>query len=373
MVLIPGDLGNQLEAKLDKPSVVHYICYKKTEDYFTLWLNLELLVPVAIDCWIDNMRLLYNHSTHLTEAPPGVDVRVPGFGKTYSLEYLDPSKQSVGRYFFTIVQALVDWGYTRDDDVRGAPYDWRKAPNENKEYFLRLQQMIEEMANKAGGPVVLIAHSMGNMYTLYFLNHQPQAWKDRYIKAYVCLGPPWAGVAKTLRVMATGDNNRIPVISPLKIRTQQRTAVSTVWLFPYAHTWPKDMVLVSTPNTSYTVQDYQRFFKDINYEDGWAMRQDTESLVSALQPPGVPVHCFYGSGIPTPQGYNYTNFPDVDPTVINGDGDGTVNLLSATQCKRWKGQQKHPVIMYELPGNEHVAMLLNITTVNYIRKVLFPQ
>lgn len=83
---------------------------------------------------------------------------MPGFGKTYSLEYLDPSKQSVGeckldglfhyvsmltgnsfltralslsgRYFFTIVQALVDWGYTRDDDVRGAPYDWRKAPSQ---------------------------------------------------------------------------------------------------------------------------------------------------------------------------------------------------------------------------------------------------
>ncbi len=64
--------------------------------------------------------------------------------------------------------------------------------------------MIEEMANKAGGPVVLIAHSMGNMYTLYFLNQQPQAWKDRYIKAFVSLGPPWAGVGKTLRVMATG-------------------------------------------------------------------------------------------------------------------------------------------------------------------------
>lgn len=54
---VPGDLGNQLEAKLDKPSVVHYICYKKTDVYFTLWLNLELLVPVAIDCWIDNIRL----------------------------------------------------------------------------------------------------------------------------------------------------------------------------------------------------------------------------------------------------------------------------------------------------------------------------
>lgn len=55
-VTVPGDLGNQLEAKLDKPSVVHYICYKKTDTFFTLWLNLELLVPVAIDCWIDNIR-----------------------------------------------------------------------------------------------------------------------------------------------------------------------------------------------------------------------------------------------------------------------------------------------------------------------------
>ncbi|KAI4893380.1 hypothetical protein NFI96_022500 [Prochilodus magdalenae] len=372
VVLIPGDLGNQLEAKLDKPSVVHYICYKKTEEYFTLWLNLELLVPVAIDCWIDNMRLIYNTTTHMTEAPPGVDVQVPGFGQTFGLEYLDPSKRSVGMYFFTIVQAMVEWGYTRDEDVRGAPYDWRKAPNENKEYFLKLQQMIEDMAEKYGGPVVLIAHSMGNMYTLYFLNHQPQAWKDKYIKAFVSLGPPWAGVVKTLRVMASGDNNRIPVISPLKIRSQQRTAVSTPWLFPYAHTWPSDTVLVSTPSANYTVNDYQRFFKDIDYDDGWAMRQDTEPLVNALEAPGVPVHCLYGTGIPTAQGYVYTTFPDAEPTtVLNGEGDGTVNMLSAVQCKRWKEQQKQPVKLLELPGNEHVAMLLNVTTVSYIKSVLF--
>ncbi|KAL0968241.1 hypothetical protein UPYG_G00264220 [Umbra pygmaea] len=370
VVLIPGDLGNQLEAKLDKPSVVHYICYKKTEVYFTLWLNLELLVPVAIDCWIDNIRLIYNRTTRLTEAPPGVDVRVPGFGQTFSLEYLDPSKQGVGMYFFTIVQALVDWGYTRDDDVRGAPYDWRKAPNENKAYFLNLQKMIEEMAEKAGRPVVLMAHSMGNLYTLYFLNHQPQAWKDRYIKAFLSLGAPWAGVAKTLKVVASGDNNRIPVISPLKMRSQQRSAVSTTWLLPYEHSWPADKVLVQTPTTNYTVKDYQRFFKDINFEDGWEMRQDTEPLITELKAPGVTIHCLYGSGVETAESFVYSSFPDADPNTITGDGDGTVNLLSAAQCKRWIGRQTQPVHMYELEGNEHINMLINYTTVDYIKKVL---
>ncbi|KPP65900.1 group XV phospholipase A2-like [Scleropages formosus] len=315
--------------------------------------------------------MIYNWTTRSTEAPPGVDVRVPGFGQTYPLEYLDPSKRPVGIYFFSIVQSLVDWGYTRNADIRGAPYDWRKAPNENKAYFVALRKMIEEMAETYGGPVVLIAHSMGNMYTLYFLNQQPQEWKDRYIKAFVSLGAPWGGVAKTLRVVASGDNNRIPVISPLKIRYQQRTAVSTSWLFPYNNTWRDDEVLVFAPTANYTLRDYKRFFTDVGFEDGWAMRQDTEPLVSALEPPGVAVHCLYGSGVPTPEAFNYSTFPDGEPVVINGDGDGTVNLRSTMQCRRWAGRQQQPVRMVELPGNEHVAMLLNTSTVAYIKSVLF--
>lgn len=131
-------------------------------------------------------------------------------------------------------------------------------------------------------------------------------------------------------------------------------------------------VLVQTPTTNYTVLDYQRLYKDINFEDGWMMRQDTEPLVTDLRPPGVAVHCLYGSGIPTQASFQYTDkFPDVEPTVVMSDGDGTVNLQSAKQCGRWVGRQKQPVTLKELDGNEHVDMLLNFTTVAYIKDVLF--
>uniref|UniRef100_A0AAA9SZQ5 Lysosomal phospholipase A and acyltransferase n=1 Tax=Bos taurus TaxID=9913 RepID=A0AAA9SZQ5_BOVIN len=367
---MPGDMGNQLEAKLDKPSVVHYVCSKRTDHYFTLWLNLELLLPVIIDCWIDNVRLIYNQTSHTTQFPEGVDVRVPGFGDTFSMEFLDPSKSSVGSYLHTMVESLVSWGYERGKDVRGAPYDWRRAPNENGPYFLALRKMIEEMYQLYGGPVVLVAHSMGNMYMLYFLQHQPQDWKDKYIRAFVALGPPWGGVPKTLRVLASGDNNRIPVIRSLKIRAQQRSAVSTTWLLPYSYTWSPQKVFVRTPKANYTLQDYRQFFQDIGFKDGWSMRQDTEGLVEATVPPGVRLHCLYGTGVPTPESFDYESFPDRDPKIHYGTGDGTVNLQSALHCHTWRGLQKQEVSLQALPGNEHIAMLANTTTLAYLKRVL---
>lgn len=135
VVFIPGDGGAQLEAKLSKPDVVHYICEKNTKDYFNIWLNMELLVPWVIDCWIDNIRLIYDNKTRSTLNPPGVDIRVPGWGSSETVEWLDPSHASAGAYFKDIGNTLVSLGYKRNVSIKGAPYDFRKAPSK---YIIRI-------------------------------------------------------------------------------------------------------------------------------------------------------------------------------------------------------------------------------------------
>lgn len=129
VVLVPGDGGSQVEAKLNKSSVVHYICEKTTNDYFNIWLNLELLVPIVIDCWIDNIKLIYDNATRTTRNSDGVDIRVSGWGGTEAVEWLDPSHASSGSYFSQIANSLVGFGHVRNKSIKGAPYDFRKAPS----------------------------------------------------------------------------------------------------------------------------------------------------------------------------------------------------------------------------------------------------
>jgi hypothetical protein len=72
--------------------------------------------------------MVYNASTGSFASPPGVSIRVPGFGNMSSIEYLDPSLKVVGSYFNTFVEEMEAIGYISGVSMRGAPYDWRLAP-----------------------------------------------------------------------------------------------------------------------------------------------------------------------------------------------------------------------------------------------------
>lgn len=92
------------------------------------------------------------------------------------------------------------------------------------EYYKSLTQLVEEtyeMNNQTR--IMLVAHSMGNPVSLYWMNNYvTQEWKDKYIRYFVSLSPPWGGAIKPLRLMASGDNIDVIIVRPLAARPYQR-------------------------------------------------------------------------------------------------------------------------------------------------------
>ena len=88
VILIPGLEASRVEAKItDKKETRHFFCAKDS-DWFLIWLNPEEFIPQIIDCFMDNFKLTYDHKLRRTVNAQGVEIRIPGFGDTHSVEYL---------------------------------------------------------------------------------------------------------------------------------------------------------------------------------------------------------------------------------------------------------------------------------------------
>ncbi|KAF6215000.1 hypothetical protein GE061_009748 [Apolygus lucorum] len=370
VIFVPGDGGSQLEAKLNKTTSVHYICDKQTDDYFSLWLNLELLVPVVIDCWVDNIKLVYDNVTRKTSNQPGVDIRVPGFGDPFPVEWLDPSKLSAGAYFRDIGNALVSIGYERNVSLRGAPFDFRKGPSESLEYFANLKKLVEDTYTLNGNERVLfVVHSMGGPMTVLFFQMQTQEWKDKYIQGMVSLAGAFAGSIKALKVFVMGDNLGVYVLPTSVLKIMQITSPSLSWLMPNEEVW-KDKTLVATDTKNYSLSNIKEFFEDIDYMTGWEMRKDQLPFIS-LKPPGVEIHCLYGTGVETISKLTYKagKFPG-SPSFEYSSGDGTVNLESLDYCSMWGKQQKQKIYVQPFLKVDHMQILSDQRVANYVLSVV---
>jgi len=359
VVIIPGDGSNQLEARLDKPSVVSSWCSKKS-DWFRLWLDTPNLL-LGTTCWADNIKLVYDEKSGVLSNNAGVETRVPDFGGTSAFEELDPGVPGHATAAFRkMVLALTNVGYERNITLRGAPYDFRYAPSSpvGAHFIEDLRGLIEETVRTTGKRVVLVSHSMGCLQGLYLLNQQTQAWKDEFIEKWIPLAGPFGGSAKELRLHASGDNQGLPV-SGLKIREEQRSYETNFWLAPTKEFGPR--VLVSTADRNYTILDVDAFFDDIGFPAGKSLYRRTENLTSAVEAPGVDVVCMYGLGVPTPRHFQYgAGGFDEAPAVTNGDGDGTVNDLSLRLCDRWAeagGVHDRTARVQRFSGVTHAGML----------------
>ncbi|XP_002129305.2 lysosomal phospholipase A and acyltransferase-like [Ciona intestinalis] len=376
IVMIPGVLGSQLEAKLNKPDVVSILC-SKNSDWFSLWLNLDGLLPFLVDCWVDNIKMLYNNETKQVRNNYGVQTRVPRFGSTYAFEYLDKDKYAIGSlYFAPLVDHMTcNLGYTKQKDLFGAPFDWRLSPLQHKIYFKKLGTLIETAYyNNNNTKVVVMGHSMGNMFMYYYLKQKTQAWKDKFIDSFVSISSPYFGSVKSLKALLSGETEGHDWVLPkLKLRNAVRTAPAFTFVLPNPDLWPhnKDTIVV-TIKQNFTVFQYKDLFKRIGCEGCWDLWKENGKAIGKFTPPKVPVHCVYSSLVPTPEVLMYDEdlFPDQSPSMVDGDGDGTVNKFSGSACLKWKTMQTQPIYDVPMPGNKHVQILGNKTLHNYLNHVV---
>ncbi|XP_065358344.1 phospholipase A2 group XV-like [Calliphora vicina] len=371
VIFVPGDGGSQVDAKLNKASSPIW-CASKS-DWFNLWLNLELIVIPAVYCWVDNVKLYYDNVTRTTHNTPGVEIRIPGWGDPEVVEWIDPTHNKAGAYFKDIANMLVDMGYERKRNLHGAPYDFRKAPNEHKQYFIDLKKLVEDTyeANHQT-PVTFITHSMGSPMTLVFLQQQEAEWKEKYVERLISLAGAWAGSIKALKVFAMGDDLDSFFLSGKILKAEQITNPSSAWLLPSPLFWKSSEVLVETPSRVYTMSQMQDFFNDIGYPTAWEMRKDNLQYTLNFSPPGVELHCLYGDGLDTVERLRYKkdDVSDDTPKVIMGVGDGTVNRRSLKACHHWAGYQSSNISTLALAGVDHMGILLNQDVLNYIKNVM---
>jgi len=274
------------------------------------------------------------------------------------------------QYFSTISKALIELGLKPNFSIRAAPYDFRKAPNEQQEYFKKLRSLVEETYHmNQDTPVVLLSHSMGGPMTLHFLYNQDVNWKKKFIKSFISLAAPWGGTMKSMKNYAEGDNFDISIFSSETLKQAAVTFPSVAWMMPSGAFWKQDEELVSANRMEYTLSNLEDFFYKYKQPQAWKLYKDVLNYTNHQEPPGVEVHCLYGSNVTnTLEQLRYDESEQANH-VYSSDGDGTVNLRSLQGCRKWiRPEEKVYYSEYENVG--HLDIMKNSNVINYIKRVV---
>lgn len=82
-----------------------------------------------------------------------------------------------------------------------------------------------------------MAHSMGNLYTLWFLGQKSPAWKKQYVKRWVSTSGVFAGAGTGVVQLVSGSSQGIPGVTGMTVRHEQRSYESSMMLLPTPQVW----------------------------------------------------------------------------------------------------------------------------------------
>lgn len=106
--------------------------------------------------------------------------------------------------YLNIGNLLKNMGYISGLLFQAIPYDYRRDIKSSSAPSL-ITKSVENLHKITGKKVLLIAHSLGSLYTMHTMNMSPQEWKDKYVSSIITFGAPYLGTSKAIRSNLGGD------------------------------------------------------------------------------------------------------------------------------------------------------------------------
>ena len=245
VILVPGVMATKLTIEIDckvfsqKETKIFQRCGWNAcqKNHFQFWLSVpkkeyqlwipELLSDISIlslfeksnICFASLIKPHFNPEKpieQMTSQLDGIKVRVYGFSdgtKIYGKcgnEALQnilplPIQVSASEGFSELNKALIQAGYLPGLTMQSIPYNFYYSYRHN-EFSMSFEYNLVRLGLYTGKKVTIIAHSMGNLNTLYNLSKMKAAEKHRLIHNWVSIGAPLMGSVKAQKLLISGSD-----------------------------------------------------------------------------------------------------------------------------------------------------------------------
>lgn len=389
VIIVPGYSGTKLDAILTNASLPDYC--KHNADRFRLWLSWWFLDPFRTkdyeDCWyrMAGLSVQTEDDLNIYQSPEGVKILPVEYmgsgsgGGTKGCDYiLDVDGHGVFSYFGNLIEKMEsNLGYVRGKNLRAASFDWRFTPDylERRTSFVSdfINLILQTYSDNGNKPVIIIAHSMGNLIFTRFINSLPNSWTDKYIKYFISVSAPWTGTTKSVRDLLSGDsivgnnwyNRELDVFDRKRVLNLAQGYGSITYMLPSYNTWKEfPLIHFMDINKNFTGAQLEELLIQSDRPTPAKIYSVVKEFNPNLTAPRIDMLCIGGTGIPTEKHYVYMSIKNITdqgyPQAFCTDGDGTLVVESLRICKYWKDQDLNggKTIDYkEYPGRDHIGIL----------------
>jgi hypothetical protein len=214
---------------------------------------------------------------------------------------------------------ILEYFYKKSHPVYAFPYDFRIVPN--FDYMTKLQTSMKESIEQiykenSEQKIVIIAHSLGSLIIMNFLNNNTKDWIDKYIDIVICINPPFNGSIIALKALL--ENSLHFYLKNINLNWI-RNFGGLIWCLPnitsnnkiILNIDDKDITRVEDFLYPETLEIYKRYFND---------NDNNSNKIN----PNIKLHIIKSNGIRTPSklylkstryGYIFDKFDYTD-----GDG-----------------------------------------------------